>query len=325
MTVFAHPWWFLLLLVVAALAVGYWWINRRRQRYTMRFTNLALLERVAPKGPGWWRHVPMALLLVALVLMTIALAGPQGTAQVPRNRATVMLTIDVSLSMRATDVEPSRLQVAQTAASAFADQLPAGINLGLSSFAATPSTLVTPTTDRQAIKNAIGSLQLAESTGTGDAIRASLAAIRAFGSQIRGPEGPPPARIILLSDGKQTTPTTDPADDRGAFPASAEARAAGVPISAISFGTEYGEIEIDGRPVSVAVADDQMREIAQLSGGDFRRASTELDLRETYANLAEQVGYEERTVDLSGRWFLAATILVLLGVVTAIVTGQRLP
>ena len=322
---FANPWWFLLLLVVAALVAGYWWTNRRRRRQTMRFTNLALLERVAPRTLGRWRHVPMALIGVALVVMTIALAGPIGTAQVPRNRATVMLTIDVSLSMRATDVEPSRLQVAQSAASAFADQLPPGINLGLSSFAATPSTLVTPTTDRQAVKNAIGSLQLAESTGTGDAIRASLAAIRAFGSQIQGAEGPPPARIILLSDGKQTTPTTDPSDDRGAFPASAEARGAGVPISAISFGTEYGEIEIDGRPVSVAVADDQMREIATLSGGDFRRASSELDLRETYATLAEQVGYEERTVNLADRWFIAATVLVLLGAATAIVQGQRLP
>lgn len=322
---FAHPWWFLLLVVVAALVAGYVWMNRRRLRRTMRFTNLALLERVAPRSPGRWRHVPMALVLVALVVLTIALAGPLGTAQVPRNRATVMLTIDVSLSMRATDVAPSRIQVAENAASAFADQLPPGINLGLASFAATPTTLVTPTTDRQAVKNAIRSLQLAESTGTGDAIRASLAAIRAFASQVQGPEGPPPARIILLSDGKQTTPTTDPGDDRGAYPASTEAKKAGVPVSAISFGTEYGEIQIDGRPVSVAVADDEMQQIATLSGGEFRRASSELDLRETYANLAEQVGYEERVVNTADRWFIAATILVLLGAATAIVQGQRLP
>jgi Ca-activated chloride channel homolog len=323
--VFAHPWWFLLLLVLAALVGGYLWMNRRRLRRTMRFTNLSLLERIAPRSPGWWRHAPMALVGVALVLLTIALAGPMGTAEVPRNRATVMLTIDVSLSMRATDVVPSRIQVAQRAAAAFADQLPPGINLGLASFAATPSTLVTPTTDRQAVKNAIGSLQLAESTGTGDAIRASLAAIRAFAAQIHGPEGPPPARIILLSDGKQTTPTTDPADDRGAYPAAAQAKQQGVPISAISFGTEYGEIEIDGRPVSVAVADDEMQQIASLSGGEFRRASSELDLRETYANLAQQVGYEEQRVNLADRWFIAATIVLLIGATTAIVQGQRLP
>ena len=322
---FESPWWFLLLLVVAVLVAGYVWANRRRLQHAMRFTNLSLLEKVAPKGPGRWRHVPMALVLIALVILTIALAGPMGTAQVARNRATVMLTIDVSLSMRATDVEPSRLQVAQRAASAFADQLPPGVNLGLASFAATPSTLVTPTTDRQAVKNAVNTLQLAESTGTGDAIRASLAAIRAFSGQIKGPEGPPPARIILLSDGKQTTPTTDPADERGAYPSAQQAKAEGVPISAISFGTEYGEIEIDGRPVGVAVADDQMQQIAALSGGEFRRASTELDLRETYSSLAEQVGYEERRINMAGRWFVAATILLALGAGAAVVQGQRLP
>ncbi|MET1072701.1 MAG: BatA domain-containing protein, partial [Umezawaea sp.] len=113
---FATPWWFLLAIAVAALAVIYVVLQRMRRRRMLRFANLELLERVAPKREGWYRHVPAAFLLVAFLLLTVALAGPTAEQKVPRNRATVMLVIDVSLSMKATDIKPSRLEAAQAAA-----------------------------------------------------------------------------------------------------------------------------------------------------------------------------------------------------------------
>ena len=123
---FAHPWWLLLFVVVAALVVGYLVLLRRRRRDTVAFTNLELLDRIAPQRPGWYRHLPAAALIAALAVLTVALAGPMAEARVPRNRATVVLVIDVSLSMQATDVEPNRLAAAQAAATQFADQLPRG-------------------------------------------------------------------------------------------------------------------------------------------------------------------------------------------------------
>src|SRR5215472_5878233 len=131
----AAPWWLLLMAGVVALAVGYVLTQVARRKRVMRFTNLELLNRVAPKRQGWWRHVPASLLIVALLLLTVSLAGPTSVQRVPRNRATVMLVIDVSLSMEATDVTPNRLQAAQVAAKQFSDGLPNGINLGLESFA----------------------------------------------------------------------------------------------------------------------------------------------------------------------------------------------
>src|SRR4051812_822713 len=110
---FASPLWFLLLVVIAALAIGYVWMQRRRRRQILRFANLAMLEQLAPNRQGWHRHLPVILLLTGLVLFTVALAGPTAEQKVPRNRATVMLVIDVSLSMRATDIEPSRIAAAQ--------------------------------------------------------------------------------------------------------------------------------------------------------------------------------------------------------------------
>jgi Ca-activated chloride channel family protein len=321
---FSHPWWLLALLVVVALAAAYVWNELRRRRNTMRFTNLGVLEKIAPKRPGRMRHAPVALILVALACLVVALAGPLATEQVPRNRATVMLAIDVSLSMRATDVSPSRLQTAQQAATEFVDQLPPGINLGLVSFAGTATVLVSPTRDRDTVKRAISTLQLAESTATGEAIQASLASIRSVATQIQGPEQPPPGRIILLSDGKQTIPS-DLEAPRGAFTAADQAKQQGVPISAISFGTDYGEIEIEGRPVPVAVADSDMQEIARRSGGDFSKAASQQDLRATYDTLREQIGYESQEVDTGGDWLMAGTILVVIGLGAAFALGARLP
>ncbi|WP_433798672.1 VWA domain-containing protein [Actinomycetospora sp. CA-084318] len=321
---FSHPWWLLALLIVAALTAAYVWNERRRRRNTMRFTNLGVLEKIAPKRPGRLRHAPVALVLVALTCLVVALAGPLATEQVPRNRATVMLAIDVSLSMRATDVSPSRLQTAQQAATEFVDELPPGINLGLVSFAGTATVLVSPTRDRDTVKRGIATLQLAESTATGEAIQASLASIRSVANQIQGPEEPPPGRIILLSDGKQTIPS-DLEAPRGAFTAADQAKQQNVPISAISFGTEYGEIEIEGRPVPVPVADSDMQEIARRSGGDFSKAATQQDLKATYDTLREQIGYESQEVDTGGDWLLAGAILVVIGLGTAFALGARLP
>ena len=210
---FSSPWWLLFLIVVIGLVVGYVLMQRRRQKHTLLFSNMELLETVAPTRRGYERHVPTALVLVGLMLLTVALAGPTSDQRVPRNRATVMLVIDVSLSMEATDVEPSRLAAAQEAGKSFADGLTPGINLGLVAFAGTASVLVSPTTNREATKAAIDKLQLSERTATGEAIFTSLQSIDTLGAVLGGGEAAPPARIVLLSDGKQTVP--EEPDDPG--------------------------------------------------------------------------------------------------------------
>jgi Ca-activated chloride channel family protein len=323
---FAQPWWLLLLVVVAALAVGYWLLQRRRRRDTMRFANLEMLERVAPK-PNRFRHVPTALLLVAMVLLTIALAGPQAEARVPRNRATVMLVIDVSLSMQATDVAPTRLQAAQVAAKGFADRLTPGINLGLISFAGTAAVLVSPTVDRDPVKRAIDGLKLSESTATGEAIFAAMQSIQSFSQGLAGGgEGPPPARVVLMSDGKQTLPGPEGENEpRGSFTAARKASQAKIPVNTISFGTLLGSIQLQERRTPVPVDDASLREIAQISGGQFYTAASQEQLQQVYNTLGEQIGYETRKVDVSRPWLIAGTLLAMAGVATAVALGRRLP
>ena len=164
---FAHSWFFLFLLVVFALAALYVLLQLARQRRMLRFANMELLESVAPKRPNRWRHLSAILLVLSLLLLTVAMAGPTNDVRIPRNRAVVMLVIDVSQSMRATDVSPSRLAAAQEAAKQFADELTPGINLGLIAYAGTATVLVSPTTNRDSTKAAIDKLQLADRTPTG--------------------------------------------------------------------------------------------------------------------------------------------------------------
>lgn len=322
---FVAPQWFLLLAVVAALAVGYLWMQRRRRRHTLRFANLAMLERVAPRRPGWPRHVPVALLLVALVLFTVALTGPTAEQRVPRNRATVMLVIDVSLSMQATDIQPTRLAAAQQSATQFTEELTPGVNLGLVSFAGSPTVLVSPTSDRASVREAIANLKLAEATGTGDAIFAALQAVETFGQIVSDAQGPPPARIVLLTDGKQTVPTNRGDDPRGAFTAARAAAEAKIPISTISFGTDYGQVEIQGDTVPVEVDDESMKRIADLSGGEYYDAPSAGELDAVYADLAEQIGYETKRTDASKPWLITGTVTAVLAALAALMLGQRLP
>ena len=322
---FTAPWWFLLFVGVAGVAVGYVFVQRTKRRRTLRFANLELLERVLPSRPNRLRHLPAVVLIIALTLLTTAMAGPTAEQRVPRNRATVMMVIDVSLSMEATDVKPTRLEAARVAAKSFAEGLTPGINLGLISFAGTATTLVAPTTDRESVPRAIDALKLAQSTATGEAIFAALDAIDNFSQVVGGADGPPPARVVLMTDGKQTIPTDDPSDPRGAFTAARAAAEKKIPVSTISFGTETGRVEIDGRPQPVPVDDESMREIAKLSGGEFYKAATAEQLQKVYDTLGEQIGYETKQADASRPWLMLGTLGALIAALSALFIGQRLP
>ena len=321
---FEHPWFFLFLLVVAGLVGLYVVVQFARQKRFLRFANMELLESVAPKRPNKWRHLPAILLISSLVLLTIAMAGPTHDVRIPRNRAVVMLTIDVSQSMRATDVEPSRLAAAQEAAKQFADQLTPGINLGLIAYAGTATVLVSPTTNREATKNAIDKLQLADRTATGEAIFTSLQAIATVGAVIGGGDTPPPARIVLMSDGKETVPS-NPDNPKGAFTAARTAKDQGVPISTVSFGTPYGYVEINDQRQPVPVDDEMLKKIADLSGGNAYTASSLQQLKEVFTSLQDQIGYETTKGDASTGWLRLGALILALAALAALLVNRRLP
>ena len=316
---FSEPAWFALLPLVAAVIAGYVWVQRRRRRHILRFANLELLERVAPRRPGWPRHIPAALLVLALIFLTVGLAGPTVNTQVPRNRAVVMLVIDVSLSMTSTDVTPTRIAAAKDAAASFARSLPAGIKLGVESFAGTPTVLISPTTDRDQAVHAIQTLKLAEATATGEALAAALTTIDTVNTLIPDQgQGPPPARIVLMSDGKQTV-------GRDEFDVAKQAGAAHIPISTISFGTPYGTVGIQGEQVSVPVDDASLAQVAQLSGGDFYPAQSNKQIHQVYDTLAQQIGYQTMRRDASKPWVALGTLACLAAAGAGLTLTQRLP
>src|SRR6202045_2302050 len=321
---FAHAWFFLFLLVVLGLAALYIMLQVARQRRMLRFANMELLESVAPKQPTRWRHLSAILLVSALVLFTIAMAGPTHDVRIPRNRAVVMLVIDVSQSMRATDVEPNRMAAAEAAAKEFAGELTPGINLGLIAYAGTATVLVQPTTNRDATKAALEKLQFADRTATGEGIFTALQAIATVGAVIGGGDTPPPARIVLFSDGKETMPT-NPDNPKGAFTAARTAKDQGVPISTISFGTPYGFVEINDQREPVPVDDETMKKVAQLSGGQSYSASNLSELKGVYSTLQQQIGYETIRGDARTGWLRLGSLVLALAARAALLITRRLP
>jgi Ca-activated chloride channel family protein len=321
---FEHAWFFLFLLVVAGVVALYIVVQMSRHRRILRFANMELLDSIAPKRQTRWRHVPAILMVSALVFFTVAMAGPTHDVRIPRNRAVVMLVMDVSQSMRATDVSPNRMAAAQEASKQFADELTAGINLGLIAYAGTATVLVSPTTNRESTKAAIDQLQFADRTATGEGIFTALQAIATVGAVLGGGDEPPPARIVLFSDGKETVPS-NPDNPKGAYTAARTAKDQGVPISTISFGTPYGYVEINDQRQPVPVDDEMLKKIADLSGGDAFTASSLEQLREVYANLQQQIGYETIRGDASVGWLRLGAVVFALAALAALLINRRLP
>lgn len=321
---FLSPWRLWFLLGVVALLVLYVVLQRRRKAYALRFSSSDLFDSVAPAKPGFRRYIPAAAFLLALTTMVLAFAQPARMVRVPRERATVIVAIDVSLSMQATDVEPDRLRAAQVAASRFIDELPPTLNVGIVSFAGTATVLVTPTTDRVPAHNAIDNLRLAESTAIGEAIFTSLDALLNAPPDATGEL--PPARIVLLSDGETTVGRADADAVRAALEAE-------IPISTIAFGTETGSIIyddprtpfIENEPINVPVQEENLRAIAEQTDGAFFTASSLEELDEVYENIGSAVGFQDVEREITD-WFVAGgLVLLMLSAGFSLLWFQRLP
>lgn len=292
-----------LLVVVVALAAAYVVLQTRRRTYAVKFTNLALLQSVAPRSPGWRRHLPAAIVVLCLASLVGAFAKPARTEKVPRERATIIMAIDTSLSMQADDVQPNRLEAAKRAALTFIDILPARLNVGLVTFNGVAQVRVAPTLDHGALEDAVRAIRLGERTAIGEAIYASLEAVK---SAPPGPRGQPvPARIVLMSDGETTTGRPD-------AQAAAEAKRQRVPVSTIAFGTDHGEISVPGEilPVPVRVNPEALSRIADATGGRAFTAATSGELKKVYQDIGSSVGFIEQFRDITA-WFVGTALVLL--------------
>lgn len=306
-----------LLLAVAGLAALYVLaFRRRRRRYGLRFSNLALLDKVAPRGPGWRRHLPAVAFVAMLSVLVLGFARPAAATKVPRERATVLIALDVSNSMAATDVEPNRLEAAKAAALAFVGRLPARFNVGLVAFDGAASLLVAPTTDHQAINTGINSLQTGPATAIGEAVFSSLEAIATFDAQAG--TNPPPSRIVLLSDGANTA-------GRSPDQAAEAALAAHVAVSTIAYGTPEGTVEVNGQLIPVPVDGPALERLAKTTRGAYYEAASGKELQKVYQDIGSSVGFRTIRREVSV-WFIGFGLLAAFGTAVASLTwSSRLP
>jgi Ca-activated chloride channel family protein len=354
---FASPELLLGLLLIPLGVAAYLWFQRRRSRYAVRFTNVALLSNIVPKAPAWRRHVPPAFYLTAIGALVLALARPSMVMAVPREEATVILTMDVSGSMMATDVAPSRLAAAQQAAADFVDQLPAKFKIGLVAFSTAPRVLVSPTTDHQAILDALTDLRPQGGTALGDAIEVSLEAAgldpnapigatpspsatpdsSASADPSAAPSADPSASAstdpaqqplvatVLLSDGANSTGETEPID------AASDAAALNVPVYTIALGTRDGRVTVpdpqSGQMVTVDVPPDTetLAQVAEMTNARFFEAPTADQLKQIYDSLGSKVGYTQEEQEVTQAFAAAGLLFVLGGAGLAMLWFNRFP
>lgn len=318
---FTSPWWLALLAFPIALAIGYVVMARRRSRTTVKFTDLDLLASVAPRRPGWQRHLASAGIAAALAILAAAIAGPAMARQVPLDRATVVLVLDTSASMMADDVAPSRLAAAQDQARNFVSDLPSGLQVGLVAFSTQAADVVDPTADKTRLESAIDSLQVGAGTATAAGIEQAMAMIEAQPKTADGKSTP--AAIVLMSDGSPTIGTGDGSPTDAALSAAQQAKAAGVPVYTIAFGTPDGRVTVQGQVVPVPYDPQTMAAIAEAGGGRTFTAETADELRAVYDQIGRDVAYEEQMVDLTPAFVGAGFVLAVLACCAGLYWNQR--
>ena len=317
----------LLSLVVVPLAFAvYLLLQRGSSRYAVRYSNVDVLAAVVERGSSWARHIPAALLLAALAVLCVALARPTVTVAAPQEQATVVLVVDVSGSMRAEDVAPSRLEAAREAMRTFVDRVPKKVQVALVAFSDGPEVVTPPTTDRELLSAGIDYLTPGFGTAIGDALARAVEVVAPAaeaGMPVVAPrtaDGKPLSAILLLSDGAQTRGTLSPGDG------ASRAQQAKIPIYTIALGTDEGTIEVfrfgEQRTIPVPPDRTTLRQVAEATGGEYYAAPDAERLKSVYDRLGSQVGRadEEREVSVA---FLAGGAALLLAAGAA--AGLRLP
>jgi Ca-activated chloride channel family protein len=304
-----------LLAFVPLLAATYVWQQRRRRQPAVRFANFSLLASVAPKRSSWRRHAPAVATALALTGLLVGFARPSGAVKVPKEAATVMLVIDTSASMQATDVEPTRLAAAVSAAEDFVDKLPPQIEVGLVSFDRSARVLSMPTTDHTAVQDAIANLTLGPGTAAGEALAVALSAIEDSAAAGGAPDKA--AAIVLLSDGVTTV-------GRPVVGVAQLAADRGIPVSTIAFGTPDGIVEVMGNTIAVPSDPDTMAAVAEVTSGRFFEADSSDELEKVYEDIGTRVGYETQQREQSGPVLATATILLVAALGLGLLWNGRL-
>jgi len=345
--------WPELLWALAALPLlvgAYLLLQRRRKRLAMRYANLSLVREALARGAGWRRHVPPLLILAAIATMIVATARPETTILLPSKQETIILAIDVSGSMRATDVQPTRIAAAQDAARAFIKDLPSTVRVGIVTFAGTASLVQPPTSSRDDLLGAIDRFQVQRGTAVGSAILVSLKTIvpdvvfdlrsenprpkpsggaRALGSgdPTKPLKEPPPpvepgshgsAVIVLLTDG-QTTTGPDPAES------AKMAAERGVRVYTVGVGTPKGEvIAAEGWSMRVRLDEDALKNIANLTRGEYFYAGTADELRKVYDALNTRFVFEKKTIEVTALFAAAAALMTIAAAALSVLWFHRI-
>ncbi len=305
------------LLILPVLLIAYIVLLRLKRNRGMRYTQTGIVGAVLPKQSQWRRHISVAMTLCALVAITGAWARPAGTEKIPRERATVVLVLDLSQSMAATDISPDRLEASKQAATDFIGQLPTSFNVALVALSGSPRVLSPPTNDRGMIVRLIDSLGLEDGTNIGDALVVALGAI----AQAPGEEGqePAPGMIILLSDGSNTGGEVSPEQ------AAVDARDQDVIVDTIAFGTLNGYVDLDGQRYNVAPDTAMLQQIATTTGGVAVDAKSADQLNNAYDRLRSDVTYEDVKKEVTARWALYSLAFAFVASLGAVSMAARWP
>jgi Ca-activated chloride channel homolog len=313
------------LALVAMALIAYLVAQRRRRRYVVRFTNLDLLENVVADSPRWRRHVPAALTLLALGALVVGMARPQVAVAVPREEATVILAMDSSGSMTATDVQPDRMTAAREAASSFVAGLPDGFRVGVVSFSNEADVVVPPTADHDEALRGLSALRADNGTALGDAIARSVdLGVTSLDQQLATTSEETPVVVLVLSDGANTTGDYEPLE------AAQKAVDAGVPVYTVALGTDAGTVEgPDGyggtRTIRVPPDPVTLAKVAELTGGTFFEAADGDALQSVYDEIGSQVGVENKQRELTVFFTAAGAALLLLGGALSTLWFGRIP